>query len=1284
MIVYIVFLLSQGHGVLTNFCGVMNGTSEAEAQTKRPTFTKHREVMTGARENGISPSDGCLENGSPSQLVSNDGVSAATNGESAGNPSGEDMISKACEAVMMSRSDNEEEKVTESPKLDYSDSMAIPDLTDLYDDSSFVEEFKRNCHGDGDNSMRSESSHGRLDSPIAPDLDSNDMQSGDSSINQLMEVDTEQNDSKISASSSLQLDDQKVDMTNNITEKQSDQGNHSDSANEGVMIIDSDDDDNEDDEDRDSDESSSSSEDSDGSESDDDSSSDEGSADESTKSNKGEGEEKAHSDKIKKKRELEDHDGDGDDEATSDRDLKSLMMQDPELKETVKEQETLPKEELAESSNDQVEVNVPVDKKEDDLPAATQIPDQKEMDINTAIKDNEKSTLQKKENVPEKVLVSKKLSRLGRLLPPEQMVPDTLRPMSSVLMDAGQSVVVHQIYQDLLLVQNRRKEQGRLDSEGLEELHQLVKLSEDAAKLAHPFALKRHRCEKCNFKATAENALQTHLEYAHWENEENGTCALCDLPVDDPHKFMRHMDKVHHRKGRLRTRLSKYCCPFCPFETNTKTPLGRHVMRCERAFRPDKHCEPTPADCDIPLKKSKVTVTTGKSLLPSAKVGSGTLPMSASGKVNIAGATSLLNVRPRMVAPTATAPSIRSPSLQGVTLSPALTAAANVRPQYVQIGGSLYCLMMQNGKQVLLPLMNQGKGPGAKATPPTVASMVSQFAKQGKSPISANTKGLSERSVTEMTAAAITAAALRAVAPNRNIPIAPSARAIRPSPVRQPISATHNSQRASYTGKMQLPPILKKNTVANLISNQRTQNLALKGIQKDGEPVVDQTFEVCEVCGGFVKDKEALRIHFFWAHKVDIPKEIFHKKNPGVTCDMCPNSFWTYQGLARHQRAKHSNKGAGSTPPKSALNVSRSTPNLAKNSNQTLTSCVICNANPNNLLGHLKGVHNMTIDNMCQMKTCLVCGKTMLSEIEVESHIATAHSLIYNQFIFGDSASTTTSKSPQPSARQAINTSKRSTIANLLKPDGKKQVVPTGIFQNNASPGDSRHRCVHCGLRCPTANVLINHQRRAHNIGVKVKHFHCIPCGLEFTSEDHYNSHCQIKHTIVCTRCSERFTSKDLQMKHLREKHHGEKDVCALCDEKIPYGQPFIRHVKRLHIKKCSCIVVRMKKSEVKEHLENYTEYMDQKLRDGVPLGLPPYPTESKRRKYTPSKKPGPRNPAAKIRSFSLSHTSPSKPVVTDEVIEIKDTPKKAGTENATVSRLEIDGEEILVQLQED
>ncbi len=54
-------------------------------------------------------------------------------------------------------------------------------------------------------------------------------------------------------------------------------------------------------------------------------------------------------------------------------------------------------------------------------------------------------------------------------------------------------------------------------------------------------------------------------------------------------------------------------------------------------------------------------------------------------------------------------------------------------------------------------------------------------------------------------------------------------------------------------------------------------------------------FEICEICGGFVKDRDSLHIHFFWAHKVEINKEVFQQQQPHLICDICKSRFWTFQ-----------------------------------------------------------------------------------------------------------------------------------------------------------------------------------------------------------------------------------------------------------------------------------------------------------------------------------------------------------------------------------------------------
>jgi hypothetical protein len=60
-------------------------------------------------------------------------------------------------------------------------------------------------------------------------------------------------------------------------------------------------------------------------------------------------------------------------------------------------------------------------------------------------------------------------------------------------------------------------------------------------------------------------------------------------------------------------------------------------------------------------------------------------------------------------------------------------------------------------------------------------------------------------------------------------------------------------------------------------------------------------FEVCEICGGYVKDRMSLRIHFFYAHKIEMPAHVFSKPLAPLFCNTCNERFWTSQGFAKHK-----------------------------------------------------------------------------------------------------------------------------------------------------------------------------------------------------------------------------------------------------------------------------------------------------------------------------------------------------------------------------------------------
>lgn len=64
-------------------------------------------------------------------------------------------------------------------------------------------------------------------------------------------------------------------------------------------------------------------------------------------------------------------------------------------------------------------------------------------------------------------------------------------------------------------------------------------------------------------------------------------------------------------------------------------------------------------------------------------------------------------------------------------------------------------------------------------------------------------------------------------------------------------------------------------TVGEMLRQQKQQQVVVNRpvAPKPSAPSGQQAgFEVCEICGGYVKDRMSLQIHFFYAHKVDRSK----------------------------------------------------------------------------------------------------------------------------------------------------------------------------------------------------------------------------------------------------------------------------------------------------------------------------------------------------------------------------------------------------------------------------
>lgn len=83
-----------------------------------------------------------------------------------------------------------------------------------------------------------------------------------------------------------------------------------------------------------------------------------------------------------------------------------------------------------------------------------------------------------------------------------------------------------------------------------------------------------------------------------------------------------------------------------------------------------------------------------------------------------------------------------------------------------------------------------------------------------------------------------------------------------------------------------------------------TQNTPASQQAKPGDTNSKNSFVICEICDGYIKDLEQLRNHMHWIHKVKIhPKMIYNR--PPLNCQKCQFRFFTDQGLERHLLGSH-------------------------------------------------------------------------------------------------------------------------------------------------------------------------------------------------------------------------------------------------------------------------------------------------------------------------------------------------------------------------------------------
>ncbi|GJQ88045.1 hypothetical protein Trydic_g12967 [Trypoxylus dichotomus] len=181
-------------------------------------------------------------------------------------------------------------------------------------------------------------------------------------------------------------------------------------------------------------------------------------------------------------------------------------------------------------------------------------------------------------------------------------------------------------------------------------------------------------------------------------------------------------------------------------------------------------------------------------------------------------------------------------------------------------------------------------------------------------------------------------------------------------------------------------------------------------VSKPGDSNSKNSFVICEICDGYIKDLEQLRNHMQWIHKVKIhPKMIYNR--PPLNCQKCQFRFFTDQGLERHLLGSH---GLVTSSMQEAANKSKDS-----------GRCPVCGRVYQwKLLNHVARDHNMTLKPAHLSYKCTVCTATFGMYKQFENHVYSAHSVVAKRVMDKKNAS------PQTSS----NSSTAKNNDSLLKP----------------------------------------------------------------------------------------------------------------------------------------------------------------------------------------------------------------------------------------------------------
>ncbi|XP_067135671.1 MOG interacting and ectopic P-granules protein 1-like [Centruroides vittatus] len=604
-----------------------------------------------------------------------------------------------------------------------------------------------------------------------------------------------------------------------------------------------------------------------------------------------------------------------------------------------------------------------------------------------------------------------------------------------LLMSLGLSRVKEWYHKDMIRLKERQmKRDGK--SKILKDNQERHEEAYLAAKRANrPFSFPVMRCELCPFNTDSEIVLEGHNLMPHITSRREFRCSYCAFLTRDAKSIMFHYEAIHNKQAVLEPPAQFYECPFCSFESNLKTKANSHVNRCQKNFIYIRN--QAPADFDFPgltaklvnmtdIKNYELQLTSSKSNTWTDKGQKGLYSRNLQG-------TSVKGSRQLMPANNMSSGIPLYQQLASSTLSDTANSNAAIHKQNQQIVPGIH---LPSGLVITRPKTPSSNRLGR---PPQSSISVSVPSRQIYQVVNASGQVvpyLDKKSLNSQLPGWLTSVGTTVTPTNSGS---------------QAVALFHNIA-SGGTENSSIPAGPKAVVSVHQISLGGSQLLRLQGPYppqgaKANTPLSNilagSRFVICEICDGYIKDLDQLRIHMQLIHKVKIHPKMLASRPP-LNCQKCQWRFFTDQGLERHLLGAHGL-------------VTSNMQDMA-NKSQDSGRCTICGGvYACKLVAHMSQVHKVILKPAHLSYKCTVCTATFNLYKLFENHVYTAHS--------GAMKRSMDDTSRRPQKKPAVSQVARKGMSQVTK---VASTEPSS--DEDASSEEQTKQCTECGIE--TGNLL--------------------------------------------------------------------------------------------------------------------------------------------------------------------------------------------------------------------